>query len=379
MDNNELLLSIPMIDENTNFWMIRAKRGFFFDEFINKKFIAIGWNSITKSMLSAKMKKEQADRLKESIKEDYGENKPGTSLNKCVRFCYEVKNGDIAVIVDNGRMAFAYIGDYYEDTSPEFTVEYEKEIHRKIDNANINSERFKCPYVKRRKITIIKIMRNNDTISPYLQSAIARNWHSLSGLNDYAETVLSGCFDTFLFKGKLNLTFRVKQKNDINVLDLSTFVLNAAKLLSDDKPENVKVKTTLHSPGDIILQIWDFVQENALPLILCYVVVFGGKAGDYEFNSLLGILKNIINYKYDKKKRDLELNKLTAEIDLMEEQAQSVKLDNIEKQRNLQLNSVEEYSEPLFVAAKNLEIEPSDATIIDITKVVNGYRDDSTK
>lgn len=379
MDNNELLLSIPMIDENTNFWMIRAKRGFFFDEFINKKFIAIGWNSITKSMLSAKMKKEQADRLKESIKEDYGENKPGTSLNKCVRFCYEVKNGDIAVIVDNGRMAFAYIGDYYEDTSPEFTVEYEKEIHRKIDNANINSERFKCPYVKRRKITIIKIMRNNDTISPYLQSAIARNWHSLSGLNDYAETVLSGCFDTFLFKGKLNLTFRVKQKNDINVLDLSTFVLNAAKLLSDDKPENVKVKTTLHSPGDIILQIWDFVQENALPLILCYVVVFGGKAGDYEFNSLLGILKNIINYKYDKKKRDLELNKLTAEIDLMEEQAQAVKLDNIEKQRNLQLNSVEEYSEPLFVAAKNLEIEPSDATIIDITKVVNGYRDDSTK
>ncbi len=32
----------------------------------------------------------------------------------------------------------------------------------------------------------------DDTISPYLQSAIARNWHSLSDLNEYAELVLSG-------------------------------------------------------------------------------------------------------------------------------------------------------------------------------------------
>ena len=132
MTVTENYFNIPQIDKNTNFWMVRTKRGFFFDEFINQGFIAIGWNSIMKSMVSATMTKGQTERLKECIKKDYGENKPGTSLNKCVRFCHELKNGDIAVIVDNGRIAFAYVGDYYEDLASEFTVEAEKRYTIKL-------------------------------------------------------------------------------------------------------------------------------------------------------------------------------------------------------------------------------------------------------
>ena len=82
--------NIPSISESTNFWMVRTKRGFFFDEFINHEFIAIGWNSITSDMIRPSLSKHQIDDLKESIKEDYGENKPGTALNKCIRFCHEI-------------------------------------------------------------------------------------------------------------------------------------------------------------------------------------------------------------------------------------------------------------------------------------------------
>ena len=201
-------------------------------------------------MISQNLTRSQSDRLKASIKATYDESKPGTSLNKCIRFCYELKAGDIAVIVDNNRVAFAYIGEYYEEQSPTLTVELEKEVHQQIEKANPNTDTFTCPYIKRRKITLIKVLTADDTISPYLQSAIARNWHSLSDLNEYAELVLSGCFDTVLFKDKLTVTFRVKRKEEINVLDLANFVLCAARLLSDDKPETVQVKTTLHSPGD---------------------------------------------------------------------------------------------------------------------------------
>lgn len=372
--NEKDLFSMPIIDEKISFWMIRAKRGFFFDEFVNEEFIAIGWNSIKKSMISTKMKKPQSDIIKDSISLDYGESKPGTALNKCIRFCYEIKKGDIAVIVDNGRMAFAYIGDYYEESSSIYTVDLEKETHKKIEKANLNTEGFACPYVKRRKIQIIKILGNNDTISPYLQNAIARNWHSLSGLNDYAETVLSGCFDTFVFKEKLTLTFRVKQKNDINIIDLSNFGLCAAKMLSDDNLEKVKVKINLHSPGDIILQILDFTQDNILPLLMCYFAVFGGKFGDYEFNSLIGIVKNIINAKYDSEKKNLELKKLAAETNLIEQQALCIKLDNIEKQRKMKIDALETYSEPLATASKNLDIAPSSATIVDITNIINSNK-----
>lgn len=374
---SQTYFNIPSISESTNFWMVRTKRGFFFDEFINHEFIAIGWNSITSDMIRPSLSKQQIDNLKESIKEDYGENKPGTALNKCIKFCYEIKNGDIAVIVDNGRVAFAYIRDYYEDKSPLFTVEHEIEVHGQIEKSNICLGAIACPYVKRRKIEVIKVMGENDTISPYLQSAIARNWHSLSDLNEHAETVLSGCFDTFIYSGNLTLTFRVKKRSNINVLDLSTFVLNAAKILSDDHPENVNVKTTLHSPGDIVLQVWNFVQDNALPLLMCYMSVFGGKVGDYEFHSIIGLIKDAINSKYNKQKQDLELRKLSAEVDLIEQQALEKKLENIERQKQMHLTSIDTYSEQLSIASENLEITPSKATIIDISEIIKSQQNDA--
>lgn len=222
----------------------------------------------------------------------------------------------------------------------------------------------------------LKVLTADDTISPYLQSAIARNWHSLSDLNEYAELVLSGCFDTVLFKDKLTVTFRVKRKEEINVLDLANFVLCAARLLSDDKPETVQVKTTLHSPGDVILQIWNFAQENAFPLLICYMAIFGGKARDYEFHSIIGVIKGIINHKYDEDKKKIELRKLSAEADLAEQQALKQKLENIETMRRLQLSSVDAYAEPLATAAKNLAVQPSSATIIDITKILKSQQED---
>ena len=51
MDKMTQILDIPSIKNDTNFWMVRAKRGFFFDEFIRNEFIAIGWNSVTKASL----------------------------------------------------------------------------------------------------------------------------------------------------------------------------------------------------------------------------------------------------------------------------------------------------------------------------------------
>lgn len=376
MNTNQSLFSVPTIDKDTNFWMVRTKRGFFFDEFLKNEFIAIGWNSVTKSMINPKLSKSQSEEVKEELKEIYGESRPGTALNKCIRFCYELKSGDIAVIVDNNRIAFAYIGEYYEDTSQRLSVEFEKKIHQQIEKANPHLDRFDCPYIKRRKIKVIKVLGANDVVSPYLQTALARNWHSLSDLNDYAELVLSGCFDTFVFKDKLTITFRVRKKAEINVLDLSNFVLNAAILLSDNRPETVHVKTTLHSPGNVILQVWNFVQENAIPLLMCYVAVFGGKVGDYEFNSLLGIVKNLINSKYNKQKQELELRKLSAEVDLVEQQAMEKKLENLEKKRRLRITSVDTYSGALAAAAENLEIEPCSATIIDITKIVKEHQEE---
>lgn len=164
----------------------------------------------------------------------------------------------------------------------------------------------------------------------------------------------------------------------VSGFDLANFVLSAARLLSDNNPQNVQVKTTLHSPGDVILQIWNFAQENALPLLMCYVAIFGGKAGDYEFNSLIGVIKSLINHKHDKEKQALEMRKFAAEADLAEQEALGKKLENMERMRQLRLSTVEECVEALAEASKNLEITPSKGTIIDITKILEAQKEDGS-
>ena len=131
---NSFALQPQSVSSKTNFWMIRTKRGFFFDEFLQKKFIAIGWNLITKSMIEPnKLTPTIEAGLKDDIKENYEEKKPGTALQKCVKFCNTLKEGDIAVIVGKDKVALAVIGEYFEEMSSDTSVENEKKINSQYE------------------------------------------------------------------------------------------------------------------------------------------------------------------------------------------------------------------------------------------------------
>ena len=47
--NAILNFEIKEIDSETRFWMIRTKKGYFYDEFIANRFVAVAWNIITKA------------------------------------------------------------------------------------------------------------------------------------------------------------------------------------------------------------------------------------------------------------------------------------------------------------------------------------------
>lgn len=67
MEGLQLFSNIPVFDEFVHFWMIRAKRGFFFDEYVDNKFIAIGWNLIKASRINHTLSEDQEKELKEDI------------------------------------------------------------------------------------------------------------------------------------------------------------------------------------------------------------------------------------------------------------------------------------------------------------------------
>ena len=110
----------------------------------------------------------------------YGEKVPESAVNKCIQLCRELEDGDIVVIVDNGRIAFASVGEYFEDSSSRCNVESYIELNKRIEKGDIFAADAECPYIKRRKISVIRVLERGDTVNPYLQSAILRNSHDLS-------------------------------------------------------------------------------------------------------------------------------------------------------------------------------------------------------
>lgn len=364
-------ISIPEHDDS-NFWMIRTYQNKFFDEFVQDQYVAIGWNYITESNIGY-TSEEQAKELKEFIENTYKEKRPQAVLNKCDRFINEIKVGDIAVIMGSHIIAFATLGEYYEDNTVHTTLEKEIDFFDSESDEN----NVLCPYKKRRKIEVIKILPI-EKVSPYLLTSIQTNHHSLSSLNNSAELILSACFDVFKYDGKFTCTFRVQQEKDIDSYDYSSFVYNISKFYRMIYPnEKIIIKTNVHSAGSIIFQLIDTLVDKYIPLILIYMIIFGGKFKDIQIPSVVSVIESFLDREQNKelKKLDIESKKLDIE---------SKKLDNTNKEYDNELKKVEvekaklelekakksqieNISNEIQTASKNLEIKPIDTNIIDIT------------
>ena len=100
--------------------------------------------------------------------------------------------------------------------------------------------------------------------------------------------------------------------------------------------------------------------------------MFGGKVRNYEFHSVIGFIKQLLNRKrkHEKKKQELELEKEAVEIELKRQEVIEKELANIEKMREWELSTVDECAKPLADSSQHLEIQPSEATLEDIRRFI---------
>lgn len=99
-EENEVLnwidtFSVPVIPRTKRFWMIRTKKGYFYNEFISKRFVALAWNNITQN---TDFSESSRDSLKDDILMEFNEiQRPSTVINKCISFINEIHTDDILV------------------------------------------------------------------------------------------------------------------------------------------------------------------------------------------------------------------------------------------------------------------------------------------
>lgn len=282
------------------------------------------------------------------------------------------------MIVDNARISFVYIGDYYEQKGSDFTIESEIEVDRKIE-ARLVEKGIPCPYIKRRRIKLIKTISADGSINPYLFKAMAQNRHSLSSLDDYSRIILCSCFDIYQLGEELAVTFRVASTNEISPLVFANFLLSASSILLPTPETEIAINTNIHSPGDvtIITRIDSLLRD--IPILVLYIAIVGGRFKDFEVPSIIDFIKKHIQIKRNKEIDDIELQSKREQLRAIELDNEKRELDILVAKQNLgisqpkddtddtieeRLRVIEENFDKLKESSAELQIKPFDEKVI---------------
>lgn len=307
--------SITQIDENVNFWTIRSKGGYFYNEYITSGFIALGWNYIDKSTV---INSQTIDLLKDGIKNRYGDKRPMYAINKCRRFIEEIKEGDFVIVPDLGssRVAFCKVGEYFEEE-----IDYKKEIEiiNKIDNHEYEISQIRCPYKKRRKLELILEVPTSRMGFKILKAL--SSYHGLSSMNEYANDILNCVYDCYSYKGDIVFTLNVGKKEPIRPRELASLMYGITNFFGSVADEEfLSTSLNLNSPGKVVILLkkgFSNLKKAVIPLVGLYIAIVGGSGLGFEFPGIAGFIKDI-------KSIDIEIEKEKAELD-------SQRLENYQK------------------------------------------------
>lgn len=351
---NELLhFSIPVIPDKTRFWMIRTQKGYFYDEFLAKKYVALAWNNID---ISTDFSEQSKELLKDDIMLKYPEiSRPSVVINKCINFIHEVKENDILVIPSKGsqNITFAFAGEYFEDSSK--TEPLEHTVIDRIKNNDVDINDVSCPYKKRRKIQLLRTVKS-ENLNYALYRAIS-SYHGISNLDAYGNQILNTLYNYYCFKGTAVLVYNICKTDPIKPRELAGLLYANTECLSMLTDENyISTQMALNSPGEavyVLEKIYTFAKENWGVLFGLLVFLGGGSALSFHVSGIVDIIKNIISAP-----SDIKLKKMEAE-----EKELSVITKRLEVYEKLKASSIdpEKLQQPLSTLntyTQSLHAEP---------------------
>lgn len=243
---------LPNVNINRKYWLVRSMGGDYYDEFINRGYIAIGYNEVSLSelKLAASYNDEASAQLKQILDSkdlkhpDTEEEKYNSryAVPQMLKFYSEIKVGDIVVIPGKNSHKVAIA---------EITSEvYEEE--------NVSPLTGFCQFKKRRNIKVLE-RTIRQKLNPEMQ-LMFNSRHIISNVDKYEEFIEGSVRDLYQKGDMTYLVLRVKQQDGISALDFNV-VPEIVNIVHDWLIENgldfeedvVKLKVCVQSPGDILI------------------------------------------------------------------------------------------------------------------------------
>ena len=345
--------------------MIRTQKGYFYEEFLSKKFVALAWNIIDQH---SDFSDSSRERLKDSILIEFPEiNRPSTVINKCAHFIFEVKAGDILVIPSKGSqyITFAIAGEYFEDSSK--SVKLEKEVIYRIKNNDVDINDVSCPYKKRRRIKLLRTIKS-EYINYSLYRAIS-NYHGISNLDAYSRQILNHLYNYYSFNNDVVLVYDIWKNGSIKPRELNGLLYGSTECLARMVPEdNIYTQISLHSPGDVVFilkQAYDIIKDNWVVLFGLLIFLGGGSVLTFKVPGLIDIVKNILSAPLD-----IKLKKHETDLKELEVLEKRVEIYNKIKSSGIKPEDLEASLKIMCTSAESMQAEPiilgDDASILPV-------------
>lgn len=301
------------IDPSRKYWLVRTYGGRYYEEFIKKQIIALGWDEIDNiSLIKGSAANEATSKeLKLKVEQEYFKNSANkqnrsTYISEQIRtFVNEIKTSDI-VVIPSANSSLVTFGQVESDVF--LQEDFEKDE--------------KCHWRKRKKTRWLKTIKRDD-LDPHLYKLFYSH-HAVSNAIDYSDYIDRTLYSFFVKGDTAHLVLDVQKKDTVYASDfisLLTTIFNLTDKFNEEMNEHldknaIGIKTSVNSPGPI--QIFGSI-DTILAVALFFGVMLGGNIFGMKFNE--GILDKILkfineshSYKIEKEKLDIARKKLEIEI-----------------------------------------------------------------
>jgi restriction system protein len=283
MNIEQILEHAEKLSIDNNYWFVRTMSGDYYDDFITNGFIAIGHNEIPFSEIKkAKESSDAINYLGNYIKEKVDVKNYKYWALQHLRFAYEIKENDIVIVPSASSRRIGIC----------------KVLSSQVEVVNPKMERNnECPFVKRKKIKLLKEIYREEIASEVFQLFTSR--HVITNANKYIPYIDSRVHDFYLKGDDAHLVVHIGLNDNLNAFEVNDFYTQLLFFIEDFSSyskvpfdrKKLNVKLNLQSPGAII-----FFGALAVGILgLGAMVVLAG--GIFESNVDPQTGKNVVKFK----------------------------------------------------------------------------------
>lgn len=286
--------SVPVIPQIKNYWLIRTLSGDLYDTFIERNFVAIGYNEISLEAIHTinRSNNEESDKLKNIknlvIDTCAEEKRPGLIANQIYQFTYKLKKGDVVVIPSQNSdyVSFGVINE-----TPLLAIDF-----------NRNDD---CDFYRRKSVKWLKHVKRSELEPLLFKMFFSHN--TLNNITGYGSLIESTLNNYFIKDDEEYVVFNIQRNEDISAMDLFQLGYYLLKLTEEFYTKNgldfdindFDVKVNLNSKGKL-----KFIKKYGkgafiLALITIFINGGGGKISYGDFNLDItsdGLIQKIIDY-----------------------------------------------------------------------------------